>query len=106
MAAFKSSIQKFSVLAIAFNVVGILRCIPSPSKHLNYVTTDLIEAAKRDPRYLPILPTLFAVPDGGTTPSGTNPVVTMFYNLLDLENMYPPSLRHCKSIGLPNPSSD
>ena len=57
---------------------------------------DIIRAVRRDPRYLPILPTLFAAPVASQAPS----VAAMFYSLFDLEDVYPPDLRRCQLIEL------
>ena len=61
------------------------------------VSTDILEAAGRDPRYLPLLPVLFAVPDGNPYPN----IVDNFYALYDAEAKYPDDLQHCQST---NPS--
>lgn len=65
--------------------------IPTASRKC--ILADLLAAVRYDPRYLPILPALFTVPDTGQTPS----VANMFYSLLDLEEIYPPNLRRCQS---------
>jgi hypothetical protein len=95
------SIERSNFLMLMLDVVSVLvraaTCAVSHSTD-NLVSIDLIKAVKQDPRYLPILPTLFAVPPSA---SGANSVATMFYGLLDLEEMYPPNLRHCQLISSP-----
>ncbi|KAF9644151.1 hypothetical protein BDM02DRAFT_3190855 [Thelephora ganbajun] len=54
----------------------------------------LLVAARKDPRYLPVLPTLFAnAPDLYPRWREVHSAVPMFYDMLDLEELYAPELR-------------
>jgi hypothetical protein len=72
-----------------------------PSHALNtsshQISEVILEAAGRDPRYLPLLPGLFTVPDN--TPY-TN-IAENFYALFNAEAKYPADLRHCWTINSP-----
>jgi len=49
-----------------------------------------------------MLPTLFTVIEADIAPPGTAHVVTIFYNLLDAEDRYPPGLKQCQFIDSPH----
>ena len=74
-------------------VVSVLQFMLSSGANLPPI--DLVDAVKRDPRYLPLLPKLFDASDLGTTPRHANPAVPMLYDLLELGSMYPPELQRC-----------
>jgi hypothetical protein len=69
--------------------------MPIAYERTEYILTDLLEAARRDPRYLPMLPTLFAMPGVVPIPLGLTSF-TVVYDLHDVEQKYPVSLRRCQ----------
>lgn len=72
------------------------RSLYRPRCSLTDISTDLLAATREDPRYLPILPTLFAnAPNLYPYQGGADPIVPMFYDMVDLEGMYAPELRQC-----------
>lgn len=78
----------------------VRRCQYHPFRHFQPPSltdsTDLLSAVKDDPRYLPILPTLFAdAPNFFPHLEGPDLAVPMFYEMLALEEMYAPELRRC-----------
>lgn len=75
------------------DVVSVLRSMPlwtAPS----FILTDILEAAGRDPRYLPLLPALFTVPDGNPYAN----LVDNFYDLFRAESTYPLGLWRCQFV--------
>jgi hypothetical protein len=56
-------------------------------------SADILEAAGRDPRYLPLLPEFFTVPDNNPYAS----IAGNFYALYDAEAKYPSDLRYRQS---------
>jgi hypothetical protein len=61
------------------------------------ISTDIVGAVLRDPRYLPLLPIHFTMPEEDPV---TNLTAAGCYSLSDAEATYPAGLHRCQPINL------
>jgi len=89
--------ESWLVRTIMLDVVGILHCTRFHPTAPLITSTDIIEAALRDPRYLPLLPIYFTTPE-------EDPVIQLIaanrYSLSDAEATYPVGLQRCQPVNL------
>jgi len=74
--------------------LSVSLAVPPPVPLADIFRPDLLAAVRKDPRFLPILPVLFANSTSNLYPHDS--IVPMFYNMLDIENIYAPELQQCQ----------